>query len=184
MMKKTGIAVTFLLFAFAALSAAGQSQDAPDKSADKTADKSADKNADKAQIVATAEILKIDAKKKTLDVRNVVQSSSTGDGASRPSNGPSTNGQPGGRRRQGGIGFPGGGGNGGGRPYPGGGPSVVTNQPKEYKVFVTNDTVLKLFNATIDFSDLHVSDRIAVSGVQKGKNSDLEATTITRDPPQ
>jgi hypothetical protein len=153
-MKKTGIAATFLLFALAALAAAQ------------------DKSTDKAQTVAVAEILKVDAKKKTLDVRNVAQSSSTDRGASRPSGGG------GGGRRRGGIGFPGGGGNGGPRP------SVVTNQAKEYKVFVTNDTVLKLFNATIDFSDLHVSDRIEVTGVPKGKNGDLEATAITRDPPQ
>jgi hypothetical protein len=164
-MKKTGIAAILMLFALAAPGTAGQSQSTPDKSADK------------AETVNIAEILKIDAKKKTLDVRNVAQSSSTGPGASRPSGGPSTNTRPGGRR-QGGIGFPGSGGNGGSRP------SIVTNQSKEYKVFVTNDTVLKLFNTTIDFSDLHVSDRIAVTGVQKGKNGDVEATTITRDPPQ
>jgi len=179
-MKKTGIAATFLLFPLVALAAVGQAQSAHDQSADKSPDKSADK----AQTVAIAEILKVDAKKKTLDVRNVAQSSSTGGSASRPSGGPSTNGRPGGGRRPGGVGFPGGGGNGGGRPYPGGNPSVVTNQPKEYKIFVTSDTVLKLFNTTIDFGDLHVSDRIAVSGVPKGKNGDLEATTITRDPPQ
>ena len=52
---------------------------------------------------------------------------------------------------------------------------------KEYKVFVTKNTVLKLYGANIDFGDLRVGHRITVSGTPKGKNADLEAVTITRE---
>ena len=145
-----------------------------------------DKNSDKAQIVGTAEITKVDAKKQMLTVRNI-QSASTGN---------PNNGSP---RRQGGggggVGFPGGGGGGGGRRrggYPGGGGnpggspgSSQSGQPKEYKVYVSKDTVIKLANADLTFTDLHVGDRIAVAGTPKnGSSGDLDATTITRDPPQ
>lgn len=140
---------------------------------------------DKAQIVGTAEITKVDAKKQMLTVKNI-QSASTG-------------GDTGNARRQGGGGgggggFPGGGGGrrrggypgGGGGGYPGRtGGSSTQSQPKEYKVYVTKDTVIKLANADLTFSDLHVGDRIAVAGTPKnGSGGDLEATTITRDPPQ
>src|SRR6266516_3803448 len=64
----------------------------------------------------------------------------------------------GGGRRRGG--YPGGG---GGR-YPGGG-QTSTNQVKEYKVYVTSDTVLKLEDQDMVFSDMHVGDRIIVSGI-------------------
>src|SRR5262249_51519906 len=86
-----------------------------------------DTKKDNAQIVKTAEILKIDAKKKSLQVREIVESNSTSapdqdSGRRRYPDG----GDPGGQRRQGGqypgggVGFPGGGGGGGGR-YPGDG---------------------------------------------------------------
>ena len=81
-------------------------------------------------------------------------------------------GYPGGGRRRGG--YPGGGNPGGGRP---GGSS---NQAKEYKVYVTKDTVLKLEDQDMVFSDMHVGDRIVLSGTPRGSGSDLEATTITR----
>jgi hypothetical protein len=32
----------------------------------------------------------------------------------------------------------------------------------------------------MEFSDLHVGDRIVVAGTPKGSGSDLEATTVTR----
>jgi len=137
-----------------------------------------------AQIVSTAEIVKIDAKKKSLQVKELVgpnpapgrdqgtgrRSGGAGGGGGRPGGG--------GGRRRGGIGFPGGGG--GGTPYPGGG-GARTNQAKEYKVFITKDTVLKLAETNIDFSDLHVGDRITVSGTPKGSKGDLQATTVTRE---
>ncbi len=138
-----------------------------------------------AQIVSTAEIVKIDAKKKSLQVKELVgpnpapgqsterRSGGAGGGGGRPGGG--------GGRRRGGIGFPGGGGGGGGgTPYPGGG-GARTNQAKEYKVFITMDTVLKLAETNIDFSDLHVGDRITVSGTPKGSKGDLQATTVTRE---
>jgi hypothetical protein len=160
-----------------------------------TQDKSNDKSqTDKAQIVSTAEILKVDAKKQTLQVKNLANPSTTN---------PNSNGSPGAGRRPGGggggggggVGFPGGGGGrrrtgGGGYPYPGGGqgggrpggPSVQTAQAKEYKIYVTKDTQIKLANAALEFNDLHVGDRISVSGVPKGGGGDLEATAIIRDP--
>ncbi len=163
-----------------------------------TQDKSTDKSqtTDKAQIVSTAEILKVDAKKQTLQVKNLANPSTN-------SNDRSASGNPGANRRPGGAGgggypYPGGGGGrrrtgGGGYPYPGGGgggqggrrpggPSVQTAQAKEYKVYVTKDTQIKLANATLEFNDLHVGDRIAVSGLPKGGGGDIEATTIIRDP--
>jgi hypothetical protein len=158
-----------------------------------------DKNSDKAQIVGTAEITKIDAKKKTLQVRNVAESTNTsptepgtarrsGGGYPGGGGGYPGGGYPGGRRRPGGYpggGYPGGGYPGGGYPgggggrYPGGG-SAGTSQVKEYKVFITKDTILKLEDQDAEFSDLHVGDRIVVSGIPKGTSGDLEATSVTR----
>lgn len=172
------VTCAFLLFA---IPTSARSQNSQDKS-----------NTDKAQIVGTAEITKVDAKKQMLTVKNI-QSASTGN----------SNGGYGSNRRQGGGGggggypgggYPGGGGRrrggypGGGYPggtgAPGGG-SSQSGQPKEYKVYVTKGTVIKLSNADLTFSDLHVGDRIAVAGTPKnGSGGDLEATTITRDPPQ
>jgi hypothetical protein len=133
-------------------------------------DKSQDKSTDKAQIVGTAEITKIDAKKKTLQVRNIVEGNNdttpNRTGAGRRGGGGGGGGYPGGGGR-----YPGGGGN------PGGG---NTNQVKEYKVFITKDTVLKLEDQDAEFSDFHVGDRVVVSGTPKGSSGDLDATTVTR----
>jgi hypothetical protein len=148
-------------------------------------------SADKAQVVGTAEITKVDAKKQMLTVKNI-QSANTGNsdgGYNRRQGGGGGGGYPGGgypgggSRRRGG--YPGGGGGypGGGTRAPGG--TQSGQQPKEYKVYVTKDTVIKLANADLTFSDLHVGDRIAVAGTPKsGNGGDLEASTITRDPPQ
>src|SRR5215468_3027055 len=178
---KPGLIAVCALFLLAIPSAArpqNTSQSAQDKT---SADKSDKAQSDKAQIVGTAEITKIDAKKQMLTVKNI-QSASTsnpngsGAGGGRRQGGGGT-GFPGGGRRRGG-GYPGG----GGRPPSGGGQSQ-SSQPKEYKVYVTKDTVIKLANADLAFGDLHVGDRIAVSGTPKnGSGSDLQATTITRDP--
>src|SRR5215831_21415382 len=150
---------------------------------------------DKAQIVGTAEITKIDAKKQVLQVKNL-------EPASNASSTGNNNGGYGGRRQGGGGGYPGGGGvgfpGGGGRRrggypgggYPGGGgggggnrTGTQSGQPKEYKVYVTKDTTIKLANADLAFSDLHVGDRIQVLGTAKsGNGGDLQATAITRDP--
>ena len=146
-----------------------------------------DKSTSKAQIVGTAEIVKIDDKKKTIQVRNVAEGNPTTPRPERRSGGGYPGG--GGRRRGGDPGggypggrYPGGGYPGGGR-YPDGdgGPSGGgTSQVKEYKVFVIKDTVLKLEDMDMQFSDLHVGDRIVVSGYPKGGSGDLEATSVTR----
>ena len=131
-----------------------------------------------AQIVSTAEIVKIDAKKKSLQVRQLVEpNTASGRGAG---GGPRTGGGGVGRRggrRGGGVGFPG-----GSSRYPGGGGSgTTTQQAKEYKIFVSKDTALKFAGANIDFTDLHVGDRITISGTPKGSKGDLDATSITRE---
>jgi hypothetical protein len=150
-----------------------------------------DKKADQAQIVSTAEIVKIDAKKKSLQVRDLAEPVTTnpngtgsrrtgGGGGGYPGGG---GGYPGGggRRRGGGVGFPGGGGR-----YPGGGGGgggsrgSSTPQAKEYKVFVGKDTIMKLANTDIGFTDFHVGDRITISGTPKGSKGDIDALTITR----
>src|SRR5213083_3132858 len=153
-MKETLALISLSLFT--AVSVTAQSQSGQDKSTSK------------AQIVGTAEVVKIDAKKKTLQVRNVAEGNPTtprperrggGSGGGRRRGGYPGGGYPGGR-------YPGGGYPGGGR-YPDGdgGPSGGgTSQVKEYKVFVTKDTVLKLDYMDTQFSDLHVGDRIVVSG--------------------
>src|SRR5438132_2272293 len=150
-------------FFLLALTAAAQSQSGGDK------------NSGKVQVAATAGILKIDAKKKTVQVREVAEpgTTSTRGQGGRQSTGGGGGGGGGGRRgggggRRGGGGFPG-----GGRP----GGRGATNQVKEYKIFVTKDTVLKFAGVDLEFSDLHVGDRISVSGTPKGSSGDIEATT-------
>src|SRR2546422_11514515 len=116
-------------FLLIAIPGVAQSKNDQDKKSDKT-------TTSKAQIVGTAEITKIDAKKKVLQVRNVVEStnsSSTRDDSSGPRTTPRNRGggypgggypgggyPDGGQRRNPGGGYPDGGypGGGGGR-YPG-----------------------------------------------------------------
>ena len=181
-MKRGLIAVC--AFFLLAIPATARPQNTSQSGQDKTsADKSDKAQSDKAQIVGTAEITKIDAKKQMLTVKNI-QSVSTGNlngsgaGSGRRQGGGGGVGFPGGGGRRRGGGYPGG----GGRPPSGGGQSQ-SSQPKEYKVYVTKDTVIKLANADLAFGDLHVGDRIAVAGTPKnGSGGDLQATTITRDP--
>jgi len=194
-MKRRFTAIcAFLLFAIPVCARSQTTNDKQNTQDKKDQDKTVP---DKAQIVGTAEITKIDAKKQVLQVKNVEPASNT-------SSTGNNNGGYGGRRTGGGgggVGFPGGGvgfpGGGGGRRrggypgggYPGGGggggnrTGTQSGQPKEYKVFVTKDTTIKLANADLAFSDLHVGDRIQVLGTAKSGNSgDLQATAITRDP--
>jgi hypothetical protein len=142
-----------------------------------------DKNADRAQVVGNAEIVKIDAKKKTLQVTELVQPATPSRSGQNGTGGRRSGGGGGGRR--------GGGGGGGGGGYPGGrtgtrggqypGAGSGTAQAKQYKVFVSNQTDLKFAGVDIDFAQLHVGDHIIVSGYPKGTKGDLDATTVTRD---
>src|SRR5262245_20527622 len=153
--------------------------------------KTEEKNTDRAQVVSTAEITKVDAKKKTLQVKELLPPVSNGrrrpeDGETRGGRG-TTGGSGGttgggGRRRSGGVGFPGSGRGGGTGRLPGGPGSGggAPQQAKQYKVFVTKDTVMKLAETNIEFGDLHVGDRVTVSGFPKGSKGDVEAATITR----
>jgi hypothetical protein len=165
---RQSLAFLFALLIIAATSAAQSNGDQ---------DKDKGKDTDRAELVTTAEITKVDAKKRTLQVKELVQPTAN-DQRDGGSHGRRNGGYGGGRRRNGGIGFPGGG---GGR-YPGGGTGGggTTTKAKEYKVWVTKDTVLKLADTNIEFKDLRVGDRVTVSGFPKG-NKDLEANTITRN---
>jgi hypothetical protein len=142
-----------------------------------------DKNADRAQVVGNAEIVKIDTKKKTLQVKELVQSAtpprSGQNGTGRRSGGGGGVRVGGSRRGGGGGGYPGGRTGTGGGQYPGAGSG--TTQAKQYKVFVSNQTALKFAGVDIDFAQLHVGDHIIVSGYPKGTKGDLDATTVTRD---
>jgi hypothetical protein len=158
------------LFAFLIIAATSAAQSNTDQDKDKG------KDTDRAELVTTAEITKVDAKKRTLQVKELVQPTAN-DQRDGGSHGRRNGGNGGGRRRNGGIGFPGGGGR-----YPGGGTGGggTTTKAKEYKVWVTKDTVLKLADTNIEFKDLRVGDRVTISGLPKG-SKDLEARTITRN---
>jgi hypothetical protein len=197
-MKRRFTAICACAFLLLAVPAA-RSQSTQDKQ-DTKKDQDSKPVPDKAQIVGNAEITKIDAKKQVLQVKNIEQ-------ASTASSAGNNNGGYGGRRTGGGgggggVGFPGGGGRrrpggypgggypgGGGGGYPGGSrgggnrTGTQSQQPKEYKVYVTKDTTIKLANADLAFGDLHVGDRIQVLGTAKsGSSGDLQASAITRDP--
>src|SRR5215467_7661816 len=90
-----------------------QSKTDQDKTATDTSKKTDKAPTSRAQIVGTAEITKIDAKKQMLQVRNVVESTNNSS-TSDDSTGPRVN-------RRGGGGYPGGGGGYPGGGYPGGG---------------------------------------------------------------
>jgi hypothetical protein len=145
---------------------------------------------DAAQVLSTAEITKIDVKKMSLEVREVVEAPpAQQDRVGRRGGGGGGNGGGfpggGGSRRRTGGGYPGGsrypGGGGGGSRYPGGGPSTSTaKKPKEFKVFVLKDTEMTFAQAKIDFDQLHVGDRITIAGTPKGSKGDLEAKRIER----
>jgi hypothetical protein len=137
-------------------------------------------------VVNTGQITKIDAKKLTLKVRSDPNQDTTTP-AARPGGGgrrTGAGGRGGGVGLPGGIGLPGAGAGrrGGGGGYPGGGGTGTntSNQGREYKVSLTKDTVLKEGDTTITFSSLKVGDHVIISGNPKG--SDMEATSITRDP--
>jgi hypothetical protein len=150
---------------------------------------------DAAQVLSTAEITKIDVKKMSLEVREVVEAPPAqqdrvgrrgGGGGGGGGNGGGFPGGGGSRRRTGGgypggSRYPGGGGGGGGSRYPGGGsPTSTAKKPKEFKVFVLKDTEMTFAQAKIDFDQLHVGDRITIAGTPKGSKGDLEAKRIER----
>jgi hypothetical protein len=130
------------------------------------------------QVVNTAEIEKIDVKKMTLKVKSDPTQPDTTLPSPRPGGG-GGGGRGGGF--PGGIGLPGGGGRrGGGGGYPGtGGTRTSQPAPREYKVSLTKDTVVKDGDATITLGSLKTGDHIIMTGNPKG--NDVEATSITRD---
>jgi hypothetical protein len=176
-----------ILFAVLSVAVFVNAQSKNTQDASKT-DNKTDSKTDAAQVLSTAEITKIDVKKKILEVREVVEAPPAQQGreGSRRNGG----GYPGdGTRRRTGGGYPGGGGRypgggGGGYPggsrYPNGGGSTAAKKPKEFKVFVLNDTDMTFAQAKIDFDQLHVGDKISVAGTPKGSKGDLEAKRIER----
>ena len=134
---------------------------------------------DAALVIDSAEIVKVDAKKKMLQVRELVapppmtpprRGDGGGSGGGRSGGSiPFPGGRTGGNR----VPLPTGGGGGGGRPR--------TREAKEYKVFVTKDTVLQFAGTEMEFSDFRVGDRVTLAGIPKGSTGDLEATRITRE---
>ena len=148
-----------------------------------------DKDTDKAQRLTTGRITNIDTKKRILKVRTATGNSESipgepqdpdrrrrNDGGFPGTGGRS--GRTGGRR--GGIGFPGGvgfptpGGGGDGRPR-----STPRNEGTEFKVTVTDKTVLKDGENRLSFLNLNVGDHIQILGLPKGSGDDLEATEIS-----
>src|SRR5262249_28081712 len=135
-----------------------------------------------------------DAKKKSLQVRELMEPVVTGGsgGAARTGGrgggggggggGRGGGGRGGGRRGGGGgVGFPGGGGVGLPGSRRGGGGGGAAPKPKEYRVFVGKNTIMKLAETDMEFTDLHVGDRITFSGTPKGSKGDINAATITRN---
>ena len=104
----------------------------------------------------------------------------TGGGSRRPGGQNGGIGFPGGVGFPGPVGFPGGvgfptpGGGGDGRPS-----SIPRNQGKEFKVTVTDKTILKDGENRLSFLNLNVGDRIQILGLPKGNGDDLEATEIS-----
>jgi hypothetical protein len=144
-----------------------------------------------APVVNTAFITKIDAKKMVIHVKT--------DGTQPDSGvaGGGSNGGAGGRR--GGGGGRGGGGFGGatggvsggrGRRggavggYPGAtapaGTATNSSKVREFKVYLTKETVVRDGEKTVTLNDLKVGDHIVLSGNPKG--NDVEALSIEKDP--
>ena len=136
-------------------------------------DKAAEKDSDKIRIVTTGEIRKIDAKNKTFQFRITLDSFPGG--GQRPQNG---GGRGGGRGRRGGGGNP--------FPFPGGqgrgnGPTPIP--VIEVKVFTSEKTALKDSDSAFTFSSLKVGQRVAVTGIHKGKGNDIEALEVDKTSP-
>jgi hypothetical protein len=131
-----------------------------------------DRDTDNIRLVTTGEIIKIDSKKKTFEFKIILDAF--------PRNGRGYGG-PGGSRsgRMGGRGpFPG--------RYPGGtrGRGNVQYIPTlEVKVFTSEKTTLKAGSSGVDFSIFRVGERVTVTGVHRGKGTDIDAIEVSRMEP-
>jgi hypothetical protein len=133
------------------------------------------------RVVSTAYITKIDEKK----MRLVVKSDPTQPSVSLGGAAPRASGGGGGGR--GGGGARGGGRRGGGSPAPttpaatgtNAAPATTSSKGREFKVYVTKETVLTDGDAPIPFDKLKVGDHIVISGSAKG--NDMEAASIQMD---
>jgi len=108
-------------------------------------------NGDKAPLVESGVISKIDLPKKILTVRGNVNS--------LPEQLP---GQRSGNRGNRGAGVP----------------SAIEDL-REFKVYVTADTVIQKDKTTLTLMDLRVNDYVMVVGNKKGKSSNVDATSIS-----
>ena len=123
-----------------------------------------DRDTDNVRLVTTGEILKIDSKKKTFEFKIILDAF--------PRNGRGYGGPGGGRGgRMGGRGpVPG--------RYPGGNVQYIPTL--EVKVFTSERTTLKAGSRGVDFSIFRVGERVTVTGVHRGKGTDINAIEVSR----
>jgi hypothetical protein len=151
----------------------------------------AQNNSSAAPVVNTAYITKIDAKKMVIHVKTdgtqpdtgVAGTGSTGAGGRRGGGGRDGGGYggatgvgvSGGRGRRGGTvgGYPGG-------TAPAAGTAANSSKVREFKVYLTKETVVRDGETTVTLNDLKVGDHIVLSGNSKG--NDVEALSIEKDP--
>jgi hypothetical protein len=119
---------------------------------------SQDQTNDNVRIVTSGVILKIDAKKKTFQFRITLDAFPRGFGGS---SGRGRNGGPFPRRSQGPV-----------------NPQAVP--VVEVKVYVSQKTALKSQGETFNFATFRVGDRVSVTGIHRGKGTDIDAIEIDR----
>jgi hypothetical protein len=122
-----------------------------------------DKDADNVRLVTTGEILKIDYKKKAFEFRIVLDDFPRG----FYGRGGGRGGRMGGRGR-----FPG--------PFPPNGRGVQYVPVMDIKVFTSEKTSLKSSRNSVEFSIFKVGERVTVTGVHRGKGTDIDALEVSK----
>jgi len=122
----------------------------------------ADNDVDNTRLVTTGEILKIDSKKKTFEFRIVLDAfPRAGYGGPR-------------------------GGRGGRGPFPGRFPPPRGRGNVQYvpvldvKVFTSDKTSVKIGRNFTDFSIFKVGERVTVTGIHRGKGTDINAIEVSK----
>jgi hypothetical protein len=124
-----------------------------------------DKDADNVRLVTTGEILKVDSKKKTFELRIVLDDFPRG----FYGRGGGRGGRMGGRGR-----FP------GPFPPPPNGRGVQYVPVMDIKVFTSEKTSLKSGRNSTDFSIFKVGERVTVTGIHRGKGTDIDALEVSK----
>ena len=118
----------------------------------------ADNDVDNTRLVTTGEILKIDSKRKTFEFRIILDAFPRG-----------------------GYGGPRGGRGGRGRfPPPQGRGNVQYVPVLDVKVFTSEKTSVKVGRNSADFSIFKVGERVTVTGVHRGKGTDINAIEVSK----